>query len=141
MSFRLCRAGCGRPVYGPGARCPMCQAIERANKRADRAIEPRPRRADPNRCPKHLAWIRSLPCCIADCQGAAVAAHVRVCTGGGMGMKPPDRWTVPLCDAHHKEQHRIGHPAFDAKYDIALRDLAERLAALSPHLNDSTEAL
>lgn len=56
-----------------------------------------------------------------------------------MGMKPPDRWTVPLCNVHHTEQHRIGHPAFDAKYDLSLREIAERLAALSPHIDDPIE--
>lgn len=49
-------------------------------------------------------------------------------------MKPPDRWTVPLCHHHHREQHQIGHTAFDAKYSIDLRREAEFFAAASPYL-------
>jgi hypothetical protein len=55
-------------------------------------------------------------------------------TGGGMGMKPPDRWSVGLCVAHHREQHLIGHEAFDAKHGVDLRSLAEALARRSPYL-------
>jgi len=53
-------------------------------------------------------------------------------TGGGMGLKPPDKFTAPLCADHHREQHQIGHRAFDAKYGLDLRALAEELSAMSP---------
>jgi hypothetical protein len=51
-----------------------------------------------------------------------------------MGLKPPDRFSAPLCWWHHDEQHRIGHRAFDAKYGIDMFDIAEELAKLSPFL-------
>lgn len=87
------------------------------------------------RSPAHLAWIRSLPCAIAGCSGRAEAAHVRQASGGGMGLKPGDEWTVPLCGVlHHPEQHRLGHRRFDEKHAISLRGLAETLAARSPAL-------
>jgi hypothetical protein len=56
-------------------------------------------------------------------------------TGGGMGMKPADRWSVPLCGGtHHPEQHLIGHEAFDAKHGVDLRAIAVELAGQSPYL-------
>lgn len=51
-----------------------------------------------------------------------------------MGLKPPDRYTAPCCAQHHMEQHAIGHRAFDAKYRIDMRAIAEKLAELSPYL-------
>ena len=27
----------------------------------------------------------------------------------GVGQKPDDAWVVPLCGAHHREQHSIGN--------------------------------
>lgn len=61
---------------------------------------------------KHLDYIRSLPCCI--CGGIDTeAAHIR--TGApehgkpstGMAEKPSDKWAVPLCNRHHREQHSM----------------------------------
>jgi hypothetical protein len=86
------------------------------------------------RVPKHLDWIRTLPCSVAGCNGASVPAHVRQHTGGGSGLKPPDRFTVPLCHVHHMEQHRIGHVRFDARYQVDLRALSIELAVRSPAL-------
>ena len=51
-----------------------------------------------------------------------------------MGLKPPDRYTAPACYQHHYEQHQIGHRAFDAKYAIDMRAIADQLAKLSPYL-------
>jgi hypothetical protein len=57
-------------------------------------------------------------------------------TGGGVGIKPADHWVAPLCGGNgcHREQHRIGHRAFDALHGVDLKSLAEQYAALSPHL-------
>lgn len=59
----------------------------------------------------HLAFIRTLKCCI--CGNPHVeAAHIRSANGlygkretGGQ-EKASDKWTVPLCRAHHDEQHK-----------------------------------
>lgn len=66
----------------------------------------RPRERDNN----HLAFIRSLRCCICGAQGPD-PAHIRSAnavygkreTGGA--EKASDKWTVPLCRTHHDEQH------------------------------------
>jgi hypothetical protein len=136
MNRELCT--CGRTVYGLGSLCPVCLDA----RRQDRAARPRKfpviERTNETRRPAHLAWIRTLPCVVPGCTGTSEAAHVRlVDTGGGMGLKPPDWWTVPACggpSGHHAEQHRIGHKAFDAKYGLDSRAIAEQLAATSPYL-------
>jgi hypothetical protein len=115
--------------------------VWRTNKKADKACFPKRKRINPDkRNPAHLEWIRTLPCTIRLCTQPSVAAHVRVRSGGGMGLKPPDSFTVPLCDGHHKEQHRIGHAAFDALYAVDLRTEALRLAALSPFKKSDPDA-
>jgi hypothetical protein len=34
----------------------------------------------------------------------------------GKGSKGPDAGCIPLCRAHHEEQHQMGWPAFEAQY-------------------------
>lgn len=62
---------------------------------------------------RHLDFIRSLPCC---CCGKSSepsqAAHVRLGNGGGMGMKPGDDFTIPMCAGCHHSQHQKGERAF-----------------------------
>ena len=135
MTARICT--CGRTIRGMGKRCVVCQIARRAG-RADAPVKfpRRGVRAQDDRNPEHLAWIRTLPCVVRGCLGKSQAAHVRMeGTGGGVGLKPGDEWTVPLCVSHHAEQHQIGHAAFDRIHNLDLRGLAEYLAAQSPCLN------
>lgn len=139
MKRKLC--ACGRSIYGIGARCVAC-AKERLDDRAELPAKfPAVELPDEDRRPAHLAWVRSLPCAVQGCRGKSQAAHVRLNTGGGMGLKPDDRWTIPCCSIHHAEQHAIGHTAFDARHGIDSRALAERLAAQSPYLIETTSDL
>jgi hypothetical protein len=56
----------------------------------------------------HLSFIRSLPCTICGSRRQVEAAHVRYAdptygkASTGLGTKPDDRWTVPLCATHHR---------------------------------------
>lgn len=60
---------------------------------------------------RHLDFIRSLECVL--CASPYVeAAHLRMGTDGGMGMKPSDSFALPLCTAHHRCQHHIGELKF-----------------------------
>lgn len=63
---------------------------------------------------KHIGFIQSLPCALQSnaCGGDICAAHIRIGGWGGKGLKPHDSHTVPLCHAHHSEQHRIGERSF-----------------------------
>lgn len=73
----------------------------------------------------HLAFIRQLPCCICLNNIETEAAHVRMPDAraakdeAGIGQKPHDRWTVPLCGAHHRMQHAKGESKF---WDLAMID-------------------
>lgn len=81
-----------------------------------RQREPRERNA------KHLAAVRRLPCLRCGRVPAGEAAHVRMaCREAGkretgMGETASDRWTLPLCPAHHvwakDAQHRRGERAY-----------------------------
>jgi hypothetical protein len=60
---------------------------------------------------KYLTWIRLLPCVLCGDATATEAAHVRMhdvlaskreC---GKSEKPDDRWALPLCGNHHRDQH------------------------------------
>lgn len=63
-----------------------------------------PRQEDP----KHLAFIRTQPCCLPFCRRQAEPAHLRMANLAigkeltGKGEKPHDRFTVPLCPYHHR---------------------------------------
>ena len=92
-------------------------------------------KAQPTRCPAHLAWIRSRPCCIPGCRGQNIEAHhERRGSGGGTGIKPGDEWAIPLCHGHHREGHQIGWQTFDARHNVNLRSVAQALALASPPL-------
>lgn len=63
------------------------------------------------RSPKHLRFIRSLPCLICF-SSASEAAHIRMFTDGGASLKPSDNYTVPLCHRDHLRQHNVGELTF-----------------------------
>lgn len=89
---------------------------------------------------EHLALIRRCPCAACDADPAAEAAHVRMTLAGkpitGLGMKPHDRWTVPLCHSCHMRQHAIGEVAF--WHDVGLHPLvlARALYWASPDIEE-----
>ncbi len=76
---------------------------------ANRSAKRRPRVEEAGR----LGFVRKLPCLICNRLGVE-AAHVRYASyrhgkrETGAGEKADDRWTVPLCPDHHREQHASG---------------------------------
>lgn len=78
----------------------------------------------PTRSPAHLAFIRSLPCIVCFRERNIEAAHVG---RRGMGQKCSDLETLPMCNTHHREQHRIGLRQFQRSYEL---DVPELLAML-----------
>lgn len=63
----------------------------------------------PYRSKKHLAWIRSKPCCHCSTNLDVVAHHLISCgLGGSMGSKNPDSLTIPLCVKCHAIVHASG---------------------------------
>lgn len=74
---------------------------------------------------KHLAFIRQLPCAVCANNIQTEAAHLRAGDEfygkrpTGMGEKPDDKWTLPLCWEHHQgDQHRGNEMAFWRRHGI-----------------------
>ena len=68
---------------------------------------------------KYLQWVASHPCLV--CGRTPCAPHHESITGRGIGLKPPDTETVPLCVGCHQARHDLGRLTFwDRK--LAYRD-------------------
>lgn len=67
---------------------------------------------------KHLAFIRQCPCLVCLDNTSTEASHIRFSDARvakinpGVGQKPHDYWTVPLCGKHHREQHEMNEKTF-----------------------------
>lgn len=59
----------------------------------------------PWRNKKHLSRVKQLPCCMCGVEPAGDAHHVTGVGLGGMGTKPSDALTMPLCREHHTMIH------------------------------------
>lgn len=81
-------------------------------------------------CPEHRKWVRQQPCLFngTDCAGQMHAHHVRTAANSGVGMKPDDKFCVPLCALHHQRIHQNGEAFWDFLGE------AEKLAKRSPAL-------
>lgn len=92
--------------------------------------------------PNHLAWIRTLPCCITGSMPVD-PAHVRYADPiygkreTGKGEKPDDKWVVPLCRAKHDEQHSMNERIFWARHGL---DPLRIAAALAMNPGDDEQA-
>jgi hypothetical protein len=85
--------------------------------------------ADPFRDPRqhddeYLAYIRQQRCCICGDDTSVEAAHLKVGSinhdkrDTGMAEKSSDKWALPLCGRHHREQHTKNEREFWASYGI-----------------------
>lgn len=90
------------------------------------------REASPLRSARHLKWLRGFCCCVCGDDQQIEAAHIRIGTDGGIGIKPSDAWAVPLDSGCHARQHRIGEKTFWAGYGKDPHKLAMEFAAKSP---------
>jgi len=67
---------------------------------------------------RHLKFVRGLPCLICATNMGVDAAHIRYSDhrvdkrSVGIGEKPDDIWTVPLCREHHTQQHSMNEREF-----------------------------
>lgn len=68
--------------------------------------------------PGYLQWLRGRPCLIEgpECGGKIHACHVDHGGDKGMGTKVADHFAVPMCTAHHAEQHNKGWRTFEKRY-------------------------
>ena len=105
------------------------------------------KRSDGHKQPRHLAFIRKLPCAVCGTRPVE-AAHVRLNRGEigkmqALGQKPPDRYCVPLCTRHHREdneaQHIIGEKKFWRMHRIDPLGLADAIWSVTGD-NEAAEA-
>ena len=94
--------------------------------------------------PKHRRAIQQLPCLACGSMQGSDAAHVRMTDGpekpnAGIGQKPADRFTVPLCTQCHLEsggQHTRGERVWWLSIGI---DPLLHAAELYAHSPDTTK--
>ena len=92
---------------------------------------------------KHLAFLRTLECCICGDNTSVEAAHIRMADARiakpitGNSIKPDDRFVTPLCSAHHREQHSMSERNFWKYYDMDPMLLSLALYSIS---GDAEEA-
>jgi hypothetical protein len=83
---------------------------------------------------QHLAFVRQLSCVACGKAAPSEAAHVRLGTDAGMGIKPSDRYSVSLCASCHELQHRFGELRFWSVLRIDPLNIALRLWTVSGDL-------
>lgn len=74
----------------------------------------KPRRVSVARDKRYLSYLQGCGCAVCH-YGPSDAAH---CRTNGLSSKGSDLKAIPLCRAHHNEQHRVGWPAFCKKYGL-----------------------
>ena len=80
---------------------------------------------------QHLAFVRQLPCVACGKAAPSEAAHVRTGTDAGVGIKPADRYAVPLCASCHANQHRVGELTFWSALRVDPLNVSLRLWTVS----------
>lgn len=97
--------------------------------------------------PSYLDFIRSLPCCICLDNTSTEAAHIRFGDRRagkrptGMGERPDDKWTIPLCGVHHREQHTRGERLFWDEMDRDPIFLSLALQAIAGDLETAEQII
>lgn len=87
----------------------------------------------------HLDAIRQCPCVVCN-KEPVEAAHIRITSAAhkkpnaGIAAKPSDKFCLPLCPEHHREQHSVGELTFWNKYGIDPLTVAAKLYEASPHV-------
>ena len=109
--------------------------------RIPRAVSKPARRTDVRRNRQHKDFVRSLPCVSCGAAPRNQAAHIRCGTDGGTGLKPHDKWTLPLCAVCHERQHREGELSFFSALRIDSYRLAERLWRISGDIDQGRRAI
>lgn len=87
----------------------------------------------------HRDWVRGFACAFCGSKTNTEVAHVRIGSGAGMGQKPDDWRSVPLCAGPnsdingergcHDRQHIIGERTFWQDYEACHGQTVEHLIA------------
>jgi hypothetical protein len=126
MAFRL------NNVAPPGSLLKGAGRERRSKQRQGQAV---PGREIDN---AHLDAIRQCPCIVCGIDPAGQAAHIRFSRpdkpNPGVGQKPHDHFTVPLCDEDHRDQHSMGEDLFWREKNIDPLTIAKHLSRVSPNV-------
>jgi len=79
------------------------------------------------RSKKYLEFIRKQPCII--CLKNETEAHHCREFNSGIGIKPSDTFSIPLCREHHYEIHNIGKNSFYGRHEIDIYRELHRLTS------------
>lgn len=80
----------------------------------------------------HCNWLRGFACCACDSDVCIEVSHIRIGTDGGMGRKPSDYYSLPLCKICHQSLHQKGERTFYDVNNISALELAVEFAKASP---------
>lgn len=83
--------------------------------------------------PGFRQFVRGRPCIFADtgqCEGKREAAHLDFAGGKGVSTKVADRYSVPMCSAHHRLQHSLGWQTFMIRMEVTREQLLIAAARL-----------
>lgn len=69
----------------------------------------RQKKFGPVRDENYKDWIRKHACCVCGRNAPSEASHHGHHAPGGMGQKPADKRTIPLCSSDHRAWHQHGH--------------------------------
>lgn len=107
-----------------------------------RPVDVRARLEDPD----HLSLLRQLPCIVSGRAPAGEAAHIRYASAQfhkpitGIGIKPDDKWAVPLSPWFHTQstgaQHRHGEEGWWEDHGIDPLVVASQLYSASVAMRD-----
>jgi hypothetical protein len=87
----------------------------------------------------HLRFVALRPCLICE-RSPADAHHVRFAQPQALGRKVSDEFVVPLCRAHHRDNHRFGDErAWWSRVSIDPITIAQDLWMKSHHQADETK--
>jgi len=75
--------------------------------------------------PKHIAYVKTLPCIIIECGVYPCDPHHLLRAGEhGMAYTAGDDKAIPLCRKHHSELHHVGgEEIFFAFYNMSLENM------------------
>lgn len=111
-----------------------------------RRIPKEPKRASRWKSIAHRDFVRGFACAMCGSMTGVIPAHVRIGSGAGMGQKPDDWRTAPLCDGPnanadeqlgcHNRQHALGERTFWDQYEKqhgqTVEQLLSEIIAASP---------
>jgi len=72
-------------------------------------------------------YVRGRACCVRACRGWAEPAHVHSRRSAGAWIERDGELVgniAPLCNFHHREQHRVGIASFQARHELDLEAVA-----------------